>query len=64
MAWKTLFESHNSRALIKKQADIPGMFYLRCDVVRCTAECGGSDTIQNALLAHAKVGKLAVALSI
>lgn len=40
------------------------MFYLRCDVVRCTAECGGGDTIQNALLAHTKVGKLAVTLSI
>ena len=37
---------------------------LGCNVVWCAAEGGGGDPIQDALLAHAEVGQLTVALCV
>ena len=45
-------------------ATIPPLAHLWRDVVGCAAECGGGDSVLDALLAHAEVGDLAVTVAV
>lgn len=53
---------HQPRPL--EEATLCTWSYLRGNIVRSPAECGGRHTVQNPFLAHPKVGQLAVTFCI